>query len=59
LNRIAKYSNSFCEYLQLEQFIFLYPVEFDRLWAIHQNRHPGEGRGPELLAFAGFRLSPE
>jgi len=25
----------------------------------HQGRHPGESRGPELLVFSGFRLSPE
>jgi hypothetical protein len=25
----------------------------------HQSRHPGERRGPEVLVFPGFRLSPE
>ena len=24
-----------------------------------KNRHPGESRGPEVLVFPGFRLSPE
>jgi hypothetical protein len=24
-----------------------------------QSRHPGESRGPEVLVFPGFRLSPE
>jgi hypothetical protein len=31
----------------------------DGLVKSHQSRHPGESRGPEVLVFAGFRLSPE
>jgi hypothetical protein len=42
-------------------------TKFDALEKSHQSRHPGpstslrinSSRGPELLVFPGFRLSPE
>jgi hypothetical protein len=34
-------------------------MKFDALVKSRQSRHPGESRGPEVLVFPGFRLSPE
>jgi hypothetical protein len=32
---------------------------YDTFVKSHQDRHPGEGRGPEVADIPGFRLSPE
>jgi len=56
LNRIAKYSNSFCEYLQLDPFILSTPVEFDRFTAIRKNVTPAPGFRRDRVAGVQNRL---
>jgi hypothetical protein len=40
-------------------FIHAGDQKFDGLVKSPKSRHPGDSRGPEVLVFPGFRLSPE
>jgi len=42
-----------------DKLIYFVLSKFDGLVNVHQSRHPGESRGPEVLVVPGFRLSPE